>query len=96
MLRQAAAPVGLVVAGVVLLIAGGDSVAAQAAAFALIGVACVVAVSLTFLAVGRAEDAERAASAAPPPEPEPPELAPGHGERPAVKRRRPLPPRRPG
>jgi hypothetical protein len=95
MLRQAAAPLGLVVAGVLLLIVGGDSVAAQAAAFALIGVACVVAVSLTFLAIGRAEDAERAA-AAKPPEPEPEHSPPPHEERPAAKRRRPRPPRRPG
>jgi hypothetical protein len=96
MLRQAAAPLGLLVAGVVLLIAGGGSIATQAAAFALIGVACVVAVSLTFLAIGRAEDAERAA-AAKPPEPEPESPPPPHDEgRPATKRRRPLPPRRPG
>jgi hypothetical protein len=98
MLRQAAAPVVLLVAGIVALIVGGDSVAAQAAAFALIGIACVVAVSLTFLAIGRSEDAERAAGAQPPapePEPEAPKPPP-HEQRPAIKRRRPLPPRRPG
>jgi uncharacterized membrane protein YuzA (DUF378 family) len=96
MLRQAAAPLGLLIAGIVVLIAGGGSTATQAVAFALIGVACVIAVSLAFLAVGRAEDAERAAAAKPPePEPEPPREAPHHDERPALKRRRPRPPRRP-
>jgi uncharacterized membrane protein YuzA (DUF378 family) len=100
MLRQAAAPLGLLIAGIVVLIAGGGSTATQAVAFALIGVACVIAVSLAFLAVGRAEDAERAAAAKPPePEPEPPREAPReaphHDERPALKRRRPRPPRRP-
>jgi hypothetical protein len=97
-LRQAAIPVALLIAGIVVLIVGGDSVGADAAAFALIGVACVVAVSLTFLAIGRSEDAERAAAARPPePPPEPPaKHPPPHEERPALKRRRPLPPRRPG
>jgi len=46
MLRQAAIPVGLFVIGIVVLIAGGGSTGTQAAAFALVGVACVVAVSL--------------------------------------------------
>ena len=44
--------------------------ALKASAFALFGVACVVAVSLVFLAIGKAEDAEREASqAAAPAEP---------------------------
>jgi hypothetical protein len=93
MLRQAAIPLALLVAGIVVLIAGGDSTATQAAAFALIGVACVVAVSLTFLAIGRAEDAEREAAARAR-DPEPPAEPPAHDE--ARKRRRPMPPRRPG
>jgi hypothetical protein len=95
MLRQAAAPVALLVAGIVVLIAGGGSTATQATAFALIGVACVVAVSLAFLAVGRAEDAEReAALKEREPRDEPPPEPPAHDD--ARKRRRPLPPRRPG
>lgn len=98
MLRQAAIPVGLLIVGIVVLIAGGGSTGTQAAAFALIGVACVVAVSLTFLAIGRSEDEARAAEEAArrPPEPEqqPPPPGPEHDE--ARRRRRPMPPRRPG
>jgi hypothetical protein len=90
MLRQAAIPVGLLVIGVVVLIAGGGSTGTQAAAFALIGVACVVAVSLTFLAIGRSEDEARAAEER---DREPP-AGPEHDQ--ARKRRRPMPPRRPG
>ncbi len=99
MLRQAAIPLGLLVAGIVVLIAGGGSTGTQAAAFALIGVACVIAVSLTFLAIGRSEDEARAAEererAARRPEPpaEPPHPGPEHAD--ARRRRRPLPPRRP-
>ncbi len=99
MLRQAAIPVGLLVAGIVVLIAGGGSTGTQAAAFALIGVACVVAVSLVFLAIGRSEDEARAAEererAARKPQPttEPPSESPEHVE--ARRRRRPMPPRRP-
>ena len=97
MLRQAAIPLGLLIAGIVVLVVGGDSTATQAAAFALIGVACVVAVSLTFLAIGRSEDEARAAEEReraarehePPSGPGPPE----HEE--ARRRRRPMPPRRP-
>ena len=92
MLRQAAIPVGLLVVGVVVLIAGGGSTGTQAAAFALIGVACVVAVSLVFLAIGRSEDEARAAEQRAR-EPEPPE-GPEHED--ARRRRRPMPPRRPG
>jgi uncharacterized membrane protein YuzA (DUF378 family) len=99
MLRHAAVPLGLLIAGIVVLIVGSGATAAQAAAFALIGLACVIAVSLAFLAVGRAEDAERAAAAKPREperEPEPPHRPPHHDERPALKRRRPRPPRRGG
>jgi uncharacterized membrane protein YuzA (DUF378 family) len=92
MLRQAAIPVGLFVVGIVVLIAGGGSTGTQAAAFALVGIACVVAVSLTFLAIGRSEDEARAAEERAREEREPP-AGPEHEE--ARKRRRPLPPRRP-
>ena len=66
-------------------------------ALSLFGIASVIAVSLVFFAVGRSEDAERAAAAAPP-EPrrratEPPADDPH--PRPALDRRRPMPPRRP-
>ena len=88
MLRQAAAPVGLILIGVVVLLVTHASVAGTAAATMLIGTACVIAVSLVFLAVGRSEDAERAAAAAPPPPADPHE-----GD--AARRSRPRPPRRP-
>ena len=82
--------VGLAVAAIVVLIAAGDSIAGKGVALTLFGVACVLAVSSVFLAVGRAEDAEREAAApkpvTPPEDPHP---------RPALDRRRPLPPRRP-
>jgi uncharacterized membrane protein YuzA (DUF378 family) len=94
MLRQAAIPVGLFVIGIVVLIVGGGSTGTQAAAFALVGVACVVAVSLTFLAIGRSEDEARAAEEAAREQREPPPAGPEHEE--ARRRRRPMPPRRPG
>lgn len=88
----------IVVAGVILAIS--SSTPAHAVAFALIGIAGVIAVSLVFFAVGRSEDEERAASKPPPKEPErPPEKHRPHGpehERAAIVRRRPRPPRRPG
>jgi len=90
MLKQAAVPAALALAGAVVALLW-DSTAARAVAFALFGIACVVAVALVFLAVGRSEDAERAASA-----PSPPPPPPDDHERPAVARRRPHPPRRPG
>jgi hypothetical protein len=86
MLRQAAAPVGLIIVGVVVLLLTHSSTAGIAAATMLIGTGCVVAVSLVFLAVGRSEDAERAARQPPPPDPH-------EGE--AARRARPRPPRRP-
>jgi hypothetical protein len=88
MLRQAAAPVGLTLAGIVVLLITHASTAGTAAGMLLIGIACVIAVSLVFFAVGRSEDADRAASAAPPPPSDPHE-----GE--AARRSRPRPPRRP-
>ncbi len=87
MLRQAAAPVGLIIVGVVVLLLTHASTAGIAAATMLIGTACVVAVSLVFLAVGRSEDAERASRQPPPP------ADPHAGE--AARRSRPRPPRRP-
>jgi hypothetical protein len=78
----------LLVAAAVLAVAG-DSTAGKAVALTLFGVASVIAISLVFLAIGRAEDAERERSAPkPPPEPDP-----HAGE--AARRSRPRPPRRP-
>jgi uncharacterized membrane protein YuzA (DUF378 family) len=93
MKRQIAVPVGLLVAGIVVLLIGDGSTAGQATAFALIGVACVIAVSLAFLAIGRSEDAAREAESRARSDPDPPS-GPEHEE--ARKRRRPMPPRRPG
>jgi hypothetical protein len=78
----------IAVAGIVVLLVAGDSTAGKAVAVSLLGVGCVLAVSMVFLAVGRSEDAEREAAAAPPPPDDP-------HPRPALDRRRPLPPRRP-
>jgi hypothetical protein len=80
----------LLFAAAAVLVVAGDSMAGKAVAFALFGVASVVAISLVFLAIGRAEDAEREASARPKPPPEP---DPHAGE--AARRARPRPPRRP-
>jgi hypothetical protein len=52
-------PLALAVLGVVLATAW-SSTAAQAAGFALVGIACVIAVSLAFLEIGLSEDRERA------------------------------------
>jgi len=79
--------IGLLCAAGALIVFAGDSMALKATALALFGVACVVAVSLVFLAIGKAEDAERAASKPPPPP------NPHAGE--AARRSRPRPPRRP-
>jgi hypothetical protein len=83
---------GLLFAAAACLAFSGDSVAGKAVAFALFGVACVVGVSLMFLAVGKAEDEEREASRAARREPDP-EPDPHEGE--AARRSRPRPPRRP-
>jgi hypothetical protein len=80
---------GLLFLAAAFLAFAGDSVALKASAFALFGVACVVAVSLVFLQIGKAEDAEREASRRPPSPPEDPHA----GE--AARRSRPRPPRRP-
>ena len=67
-----AAILAICAAGVIVLAVAGDSTAGKAAAVSLLGVGCVLAVSMVFLAVGRSEDAEREAAAAPPPAPEDP------------------------
>jgi hypothetical protein len=87
---------GLLFAAAACLAFAGDSVALKAVAFAFFGVACVIGVSLMFLAVGKAEDEEREASRAARrgPEPEPAaEPDPHEGE--AARRARRRPPRRP-
>jgi outer membrane biosynthesis protein TonB len=108
LIAQAALPVALLVAGILVAVLAGDSTAGVAAAMALIGSAAVVAVALAFLAVGRAEDRDRAqepaASAAPPepkrpPAPERPPVPP-EAEHPRTlglgpERRYKRPPRRP-
>ena len=96
-LWMATGPLALIVVAVAILLISSTT-PARAVAFALFGVACVIAISLVFFAVGRSEDAERAAEqrqpeAAPPPPEKPP---PHEHERPAISRRRPRPPRRPG
>ena len=78
---------GMLLLAAALLAFAGDSLALKASAFGLFGVACVIAVSLVFLAIGKAEDAEREASKPPPPP------NPHAGE--AARRSRPRPPRRP-
>ena len=80
---------GLFFTAAAFLVFSGDSTTLKATAFAIFGVACVIAVSLVFLAIGKQEDAEREAAR---PKPEPPE-DPHAGE--AARRSRPRPPRRP-
>jgi hypothetical protein len=91
-LQWAIGPVALIVVAILLVIVSSSTVA-RALALALFGIAGVIAVSLVFFAVGRSEDEERAAQAPPPPPPPKPPR-PDH-ERPAIKRGRPRPPRRP-
>ncbi len=86
--------VALMLAAVVVLVFAGDSVAGKGIALMLFGIGCVVAVSGVFWAVGRSEDEERAAALAPP-EPEEASVDEDPHPRPALDRRRPLPPRRP-
>lgn len=102
MLRQAAAPLALALAGAVVAIVSGGSTAGTATALALVGLAAVLALSLVFFAVGKSEDDERAARNPRPEQPRgdgPPHAhTNGDGNVPlsdARKRRRPLPPRRP-
>src|SRR4051794_5482154 len=88
--------VGLAVAAIVVLVVAGGSTAGKGIALMLFGVACVVAVSGVFWAVGRSEDAERAAAAAAAVKPPPDVVSPEDPHpRPALDRRRPMPPRRP-
>src|SRR6185437_13751142 len=75
-LQWAIGPVALIIVAIVLVIVSSSTVA-RALALALFGIACVIAVSLVFFAVGRSEDEERAAQAPPPPEPPPPPRAGG-------------------
>ena len=104
MKRIGIALVALAAIGAIVALAAGDSTAATAVAIVLIGCAAVGAVSLAFLAVGRAEDRDRAEAAArasereagpeatngtPPADPHPRTLGLG------PDRRRPRPPRRP-
>ena len=100
-----AALVLLAAAGAVVALVAGDSTAASAVSIVLIGCAAVGAVSLMFLAIGRAEDRDRAEAEAraaeregrapgiengkPPEEPHPRTRGLG------PDRRRPRPPRRP-
>jgi hypothetical protein len=88
-------------AAMVVLIVAGDTTAGKGIALALFGIACVVAVSAVFFAVGRSEDEERRAAEAAR-KPPPPPAGDRNGEpgadphpRPALDRRRPMPPRRP-
>src|SRR4051794_41944767 len=92
--------VALAVAAIVVLIVAGGSVAGKGIALALFGVACVVAVSAVFLAVGRSEDEDRRAAEGgrPPPPPPPGEGQPAAGPPPPPApgpRRALAPPRAP-
>ena len=91
-----AATVVMVVAGIVVWVLWSDTTAGMGIALSLVGIASVIAVSLVFFVVGRSEDAERAAAAASP-EPEADAEPPAEDPhpRPALDRRRPMPPRRP-
>ena len=104
MKRWVAALVVLAAVGAIIAFAAGDSTAANAVAIVLIGCAAVGAVSLAFLAIGQAEDRDRAeadarraerergpeaANGKPPEDPHPRSLGLG------PERRRPRPPRRP-
>jgi uncharacterized membrane protein YuzA (DUF378 family) len=103
-LWMATGPAALVAVAIVVLLISSTT-PARAVAFALLGIAGVIAVSLVFFAVGQSVDAERAAERKPPRQPEkpprperPPEKHPPHDhdhDRPALSRRRPRPPRRP-
>ena len=86
----------MVVAGIVVWVLWSDTTAGMAIGLSLVGIASVIAVSLVFFMVGRSEDTERAAAAATP-EPEADEKKPAEDPhpRPALDRRRPMPPRRP-
>lgn len=88
--------VTMVAAGIVVYVLWGDSTAGEGIGLSLVGIASVIAVSMVFFAVGRSEDEARAAEAAPPAEPaDEDEPAEDPHPRPALDRRRPMPPRRP-
>ena len=97
--------VTMVAAGIVVWVLWSDSTAGEGVALSLVGIASVIAVSMVFFAVGRSEDAARAAEAeaarggpeATGASPDAPEADPSGDPhpRPALDRRRPLPPRRP-
>ena len=91
-----AATIAMVVAGIVVWVLWSDTTAGMGIALSLVGIASVIAVSLVFFVVGRSEDTERAAAAAPP-EPHADDEQPAEDPhpRPALDRRRPMPPRRP-
>lgn len=83
------------VTGIVVWILWRDSTAGQGVALSLVGIASVIAVSLVFYVVGKGEDEERDAAATPPGDDEPKPPAEDPHPRPALDRRRPMPPRRP-
>jgi hypothetical protein len=91
-----AATIVMVVAGIIVWVLWSDTTAGMGIALSLVGIASVIAVSLVFFVVGKSEDAERVAAAAPP-EPAADEEPPAEDPhpRPALDRRRPMPPRRP-
>jgi hypothetical protein len=60
-LRRFVPAVVLVVAGLVVLAIGGDSVAADAIALALIGIGGVLGVAAAFFEIGASEDRDRRA-----------------------------------
>lgn len=90
-----AATIVMIVSGIVVFVLWSDSAAGMGIALSLVGIASVIAVSLVFYLVGKSEDDERAASARPKPAPDEPEEKADPHPRPALDRRRPMPPRRP-
>ena len=91
-----AATVVMIVAGIVVWVLWSDTTAGMGIALSLVGIASVIAVSLVFFMVGQSEDTERAAAAAPPkPDADEDKPAEDPHPRPALDRRRPMPPRRP-
>jgi hypothetical protein len=60
-LRRFVPALVLFVAGLVVLAVGGDSVAADATALGLMGVAAVLAVAVVFYEIGASEDRDRRA-----------------------------------
>jgi outer membrane biosynthesis protein TonB len=96
--------VTMVAAGIVVWVLWSDSTAGEGIGLSLVGIASVIAVSMVFFAVGRSEDEARAADEAAreqreatgaSPEAPPPDPSEDPHPRPALDRRRPMPPRRP-